>query len=199
MWKTYPFWGMSCKAFSLLRKKAPIPTPKDELVSGMPLWHSTWFRDTHENTYYSPAMMRRGVQMVAQMEAPGGRRLLLALSPTQAPTIHPRDGDPLLLAELEQARHALVSNGTNAGTPAPATRGVVGMAQTTPPLADREFIQTTLWKKLTLGVRLANWPPAGTACPILRAIGNHATCSDGVQILFGGSTRGDTMHGPGVH
>ena len=59
-WKTYPFLGMSCKAFSLLRKKAPVPTPKEELVPGMPLWHSAWFRDTHENTYYSPAMIRRG-------------------------------------------------------------------------------------------------------------------------------------------
>ena len=41
-------------SFSLLRKKAPVATPKEEL----PLWHSALFRDTHENTYYSPAMIR---------------------------------------------------------------------------------------------------------------------------------------------
>ena len=35
-----------------------------------------------------------------------------------------------------------------------------------PPPADRQFIRTVLWKKLTVGVRLANWQPAGTACPI---------------------------------
>ena len=34
------------------------------------------------------------------------------------------------------------------------------------PLADRQFIQTALWKKLTVGVRLAYWQPTGTACPI---------------------------------
>ena len=36
------------------------------------------------------------------------------------------------------------------------------------PPADRQFIQTALalWKKLKAGVRLANWQPAGTACPI---------------------------------
>ena len=34
------------------------------------------------------------------------------------------------------------------------------------PPADRHFIQTAPWKKLTVGVRLANWQPAGTTCPI---------------------------------
>ena len=34
------------------------------------------------------------------------------------------------------------------------------------PPADRQFIQIALWKKLTGGVQLANWQPAGTACPI---------------------------------
>ena len=34
------------------------------------------------------------------------------------------------------------------------------------PPADRQFIQTAPWKKLTVGVRLANWQAAGTACPI---------------------------------
>ena len=34
------------------------------------------------------------------------------------------------------------------------------------PPADRQFIHTALWKKLTVGVRLANWQPVGTTCPI---------------------------------
>ena len=68
LWKTYPFLGMSCKAFSLLRKKAPVATPRDELIPGMPLWHSVWFRDTHNNTYYSPAMIRKGVRTVSHMD-----------------------------------------------------------------------------------------------------------------------------------
>ena len=50
-WNTYPFLRMLCKAFFLLRKKAPVATPRDELIPGMPLWHSVWFKDTHNNTY----------------------------------------------------------------------------------------------------------------------------------------------------
>ena len=34
-WKTYPFWGMSCKAFSLLRKPAQVPTPPPPHTGGL--------------------------------------------------------------------------------------------------------------------------------------------------------------------
>ena len=34
------------------------------------------------------------------------------------------------------------------------------------PPVDTQFIQTVLWRKLTVGVRLANWQPHDTACPI---------------------------------
>ena len=66
-WKRYPFPGMSCKAFSLLRKKAVVATPKEDWLPGMPLWHSAWFRDTHENTCYSPSVIGQGVRIVEQM------------------------------------------------------------------------------------------------------------------------------------
>ena len=37
------------------------------------------------------------------------------------------------------------------------------------PPSDLVFIQTALWRKLTVGCRLANWQPAETACPLDRA------------------------------
>ena len=69
-WKTYP--RDSYKAFSLLRKTAPVPTPGEDLLASMPLWHSVWFRDTHENTYFSPSMIGQGVSTITQLESQGG-------------------------------------------------------------------------------------------------------------------------------
>ena len=70
--KPTPFLGMSCKAYSLLRKKVPVATRRDKLIPDMPLWHSVWFRDTHNNTYYSPSMIRKGIHGVANGQSNGG-------------------------------------------------------------------------------------------------------------------------------
>ena len=120
--KPTPFWECHARHIPCCRKKAPVPTPKEELISGMPLCHPKWFRDTHENTYYSPAMIRQGVQTVAHMEAIEGgggghepppyvesgisNRPSLAPSPPQAPTIHPKDGNPHVLAHPTQEETA---------------------------------------------------------------------------------------------
>ena len=71
-WKTTPFWGTLCKAYCLLRKKAPVANPRVKLIPGMPLWRSIWFRDTHNNTYYSPAMIRKGIHTASQMDSQAG-------------------------------------------------------------------------------------------------------------------------------
>ena len=179
-WKTYPFLGTSCKAFSLLRKTAPIATPPDGIIPDMPLWHSAWFRDTHNNTYFSPSTIRKGVMTVAQLSGMEGGCSHL-----------PRTWEPVYVAGLEllrarprprpstpdEAKPTFWLNWNNramlrflmAQTPEPPRqKPEVWKAwhKLLLPPPDRQFIQTALWKKLSVGVRLANWQPHETACPI---------------------------------
>ena len=67
-WKKYPFLGMSCKAFSLLGKPAPVPPPKHEVMSQLPAWHTTLCRDRHLNTHYSPSLIGRGVLSFSNLQ-----------------------------------------------------------------------------------------------------------------------------------
>ena len=60
-WKTYPFLGKACKAFSLLHKAAPVALPPEDLARRLPPWHSCLFRDTNTNAYYSPRLIRAGL------------------------------------------------------------------------------------------------------------------------------------------
>ena len=47
------------------------------------------------------------------------------------------------------------------------------------PREDKLFLQKALWKKLTVGVWLANWQPRGTRCPLdgQMETSEHAVCS----------------------
>ena len=144
-WKTYPFLGMSCKLFSLLRKQAPVATPRDEMIPGMPLWYSVWFRDTHNNTYYSPAMIRKGVHTVLHMDSQEGgggapphvdTTVLGRNGPSpctaKAESLHPPRGHPVVLASMEPATHApLPHEFVHRSAPTAAT-GVAGVAYATP-------------------------------------------------------------------
>ena len=71
-WKTMPFLGTACKAYLLLRKAAPMGVPTKELAPRLTPWHSTLFRTTNSNTYYSPGLIRAGIQTIQQLMAMGG-------------------------------------------------------------------------------------------------------------------------------
>ena len=148
----------------------------------MPLWHSAWFRDTHNNTYFSPSTIRKGVMTVAQLSGMEGGCSHL-----------PRTWEPVYVAGLEllrarprprpstpdEAKPTFWLNWNNramlrflmAQTPEPPRqKPEVWKAWhkllPPPPPPDKQFIQTALWKKLLVGVRLANWQPHETTCPI---------------------------------
>ena len=63
-WNTYPFLGTSAKAYSLLRKLAPIFPPNTDQAPGLSCWHSVLFRDTNNNTYFSPGLIRAGITRI---------------------------------------------------------------------------------------------------------------------------------------
>ena len=44
----------------------PIEAPHTE-IDAMPLWHSVLLRDTRMNTYYCPALIRKGIHTIAQL------------------------------------------------------------------------------------------------------------------------------------
>ena len=154
-WKTYPFLGMSCRAYSLLRKKALVATRRDELIPGMPVWHSVWFRDTHNNTYYSPAMIRKGIHTVSQMDSQAGGgggapphvgttvpdRAGPAPRTAKAATLRPPTRHPVILASMEPAAHAALPHEVVPRGPPTATRGVESMAQAAP-TPSRHAVQT---------------------------------------------------------
>ena len=67
-----PFLGTTCKAYSLLRKTAPVGVPSVELAPRLTSWHSTLFKDTNSNTYYSPSLITAGIRTIQQLLAMGG-------------------------------------------------------------------------------------------------------------------------------
>ena len=95
-WKTYPFLGTACKAFSLLRKLAPVVLPPQVLVGRLSPWHSCLFRNTNANTYYSPRLIRIGATTMAQLTALG--ESMEFLPPTWPPFY--KDAAPRLLPPL---------------------------------------------------------------------------------------------------
>ena len=80
-WNTYPFLGTSAKAFSLLRKLAPILPPNTDQAPRLSCWHSVLFRDTNNNTYFSPKLIRARITRIGQCTPDLQERLL----PTWAP------------------------------------------------------------------------------------------------------------------
>ena len=66
-WKNYPFLRMSCKAFSLLKKPAPVPVPKHKLLPQPPPRQSTLFWDAHQNAYFSLSLIRSGVTTIRHL------------------------------------------------------------------------------------------------------------------------------------
>ena len=71
----------------------PPPPFQGGIVPDMPLWHSAWFRDTHNNTYFSPSTIRKGVMTVAQLSGMEGGCSHL-----------PRTWEPVYVAGLELLR-----------------------------------------------------------------------------------------------
>ena len=177
-WKTYPFLGTSCKAFSLLRKHAPVPVPTLDQYVKLPAWHSALFRDTKANSYYSPSLLRKGVTTLGQLlEIPEYSALLpptwapvykACITEIQAAAPHTKlkEASPMFWSEWNKRHmlHYLMSL-----TPEPPRQTAEtwqAWAKLRLPPRDTQFIQLALWHKLTVGTRLASWQPNGTACPL---------------------------------
>ena len=81
-WNTYPFLGTSAKAFSVLRKQAPVIPPNADQVATLSCWHLVLFQDTNKNTYFSPKLIRAGVTQIRQLMP----QMQATLPPTLLPT-----------------------------------------------------------------------------------------------------------------
>ena len=66
-WKMYALLGTSCKAFSLLCKPPPVPTPTLEQCGKLPVWHRALFRDTKLNACYFPSLPHKGIRTFDQL------------------------------------------------------------------------------------------------------------------------------------
>ena len=180
-WKTYPFQGMSCKAFSLLRKPAKVLTPPHTQIDAMPLWHSVLFRDTRMNTYYCPALIRKGIHTIAQLRdmdiaahlprtwIPVYQSSLVSLAQPSAPLAKEDEGQPAFWLQWNKRTMLRYLMQLSPETPRQTPDTWRAWARLSLPPNDLVFIQTAPWKKLTVGCRLANWQPVDTACPLDRA------------------------------
>ena len=179
-WSTYPFLGTSCKAFSLLRKHAPVPKPSPEVLQRLPAWHSTLFRDTRMNTYYSPALIRKGITLVPQLLV--GNEYMERLPPTWYPVYQDvitelctapappeqKEEEASPMFWLAWNKRHMLRYLMNLVPPPPrqTVETWTHWSKLRMPSRDVTFMQTALWQKLTVGVRLASWHPNGTACPL---------------------------------
>ena len=190
-----PLLGTSCKAFSLLRKAAPVGTPPTELFPRLSPWHSTLFRDTNSNPYYSPSLIRIGVRTIHQQlemgpdmdslprtRAPVYKDVAPKLQPPPPP---PQASERTAAKPLLETKVAFWTAWNNKKIP--RYRMQLQLLQPEPtrqtptrqtpeawkewsrvslPGADFTFIQQALWRKLPVRARLAGWQPRGTACPL---------------------------------
>ena len=126
-WNTYPFLGTSAKAYSLLPKLAPTLPPNTDQAPRLSCWHSVLFRDTNNNMYFSPKLIRAGITRIGQFTTDLQERL----PPTWAPRYKsqlgqawprpqmtpPQETSAIFLGGLEHKGHAQVPDAP--GTPGP--------------------------------------------------------------------------------
>ena len=117
----------------------------------------------------------------------------------EAATLHPPRGHPIILASMEPRAHALLPHETVPRGPQTTTRGEASVAKATS-TPSGQAVHTYSALEEADGRTLARELAAHRdGMPNLPATGNHATCFDGLQILFLSSTYGVTMHGPRHH
>ena len=172
-WNTYPFLGTPAKAFSLLRKLAPILPPNTDQAPRPSCWHSVLFRDTNNNTYFSPKLIRAGITRIGQCTPD-----LQRLPPTWAPRYKAQLGQawprPQMTPPQETSAifwgdwntKAMLRYLMRQEPPDPRQTPETWQAWTklSIPPKHHSFIQTALWKKLPVRTRLANWLPQHTHC-----------------------------------
>ena len=173
-WNTYPFLGTSAKAYSLLRKLAPILPPNTDQAPRLSCWHSVPFRDTNNNTYFSPKRIRARITRIGHFTTDLQERL----PPTWAPRYKSQLGQAWPRPQMTppQETSAIFWGGWNTKAmlrylmlpepPDPRQTPETWQAWATlsiPP-KHHSFMQTALWKKLPVGTRLAYWLPQHTHC-----------------------------------
>ena len=176
-WKTYPFLGMPCKAFSLLKKKSASGHPQGQTDPGdASVALRLVQRHPQQHVLLASNDPQRGPYCVAYGQPRGGvPRMWATLYEAGLGLLHARRRPkPSIPSEatpsfwLAWNQRPMLCYLMNLSPEAPRQQPEVWQAwqKLLLPPADRELMQTALWKKLMVGVRLANWQPAGTACPI---------------------------------
>ena len=188
-WKMYPFLGMAC---SLMKQPAVVPVPPHELLPQMPAWHSSLFRDTHKNTYYSPSLISGGGQQhqstagghiterlpAAHMDPVYTLGLQAMTQPAERPaTPPPKETSPIFWMEWN-TRHKL--RFLSSLTPEPPRQGT----QVWKAWDKLVSMQKALWKRHPTGELAAQ----GNPMPAGRPAGNQRTRAVLMQVYPSGGT-----------
>ena len=160
------FLGWSAKAHSYIQRVAPQVTPpanRDQL----PQWHSVYFRNEFNCSYYNTKMIRQGVLTWGQLQSLEDVRLLNALPRTWKGVYNhggrllnkvPSQGGfdtPAVHAQNWTRAWLLQFYASQPGVRDPQTPEVWEQwAQAQLPRRVRDFAQKVLWHKLTVHARV---------------------------------------------
>ena len=161
------FLGWSGKAHSYIQRVAPQVPPPPKIRDELPLWHSVYFRNEFNCSYYNVKMIRQGQLTWGQLQSLEDVRLLNAL-PRTWKGVYNRGGrllnklssqggfdTPTILVQNWNRAWLLQFYASQPGVRGPQTPEIWEQwAQAQLPPRVRDFAQRVLWHKLTVHARV---------------------------------------------
>ena len=133
------------------------------------------------NTYYCPALIRKGIHTIAQLKnmdiathlprtwIPVYESRLACLARLSMSQLVEDEGRPAFWLQWNKRSMLRFLMQPSPEAPRQTPETWQAWARLSLPPNDLVFIQTALWKRLTVGCHLASWQPIETACPLDRA------------------------------
>ena len=176
-WESLNMTGLSCKAYSQLRKSLPRAINEHVTVGDIPLQHSALFVNEHGYSYYSGRLAREGLVTVASLlDNPWKLGLFPpsyhasyssykeTISEAQSTLSPIRWASVILQGSLKTFLPILISAQETSGRqPQEVWRSFNKLIL---PHSSKEFIRESLWSKLKVGDRRKSWLPGQRHCAL---------------------------------